>query len=116
MRIRRKNKRNEQVAGKLRDRWIDNAMHWYKKVHREVRTGTTRNTEENGMSMRERRRVKRPSIEWSCYMTMHLLREPFACVASDTRAASLKTSVTPRLCLAEHSAEGFQVRGLWLTG
>ncbi len=64
------------------------------------------------MSMRKRRSVESVSIEWSCYMTMHLLREPFVCVASDTRAASLKTSVTPRLCFEEHSAAGFKVREL----
>ena len=66
------------------------------------------------MSMR--RSVERVSIEWSCYMTMHLLSELFVRVASDTRAASLKTSVTPRLCFEEHSAAGFQLRNMWVTG
>jgi hypothetical protein len=61
--------------------------------------------------MKGRRSAERVSIEWSCYMTMHLERE-FVCVANDTRAASLKTSVTPRLCFEEHSAAGFQVRKL----
>ena len=56
------------------------------------------------------------SIEWYCYMMMHLLSELFVRVASDTRAASLKTSVTPRLCFEEYSAAGFQVRRLWVTG
>ena len=40
-------------------------------------------------------------------MTMHLLPEPFGFVASATRAVSLKTSVTPRLCFEEHSATSF---------
>jgi hypothetical protein len=46
-------------------------------------------------------------------MMMHLPSE-FLRVASATRAASLKTSVTPRLCIEEHSAAGTQVRKLWV--
>lgn len=67
------------------------------------------------MSTKGRRYVERVSIEWSDYMTMHLLPELFVCVVSETRAASLKTSVTPRLCFEEHSAAGPQVRKLWVT-
>ena len=66
--------------------------------------------------MSGRRRAEMVSIEWACYIMMHLLSELFVRVASDTRAASLKTSVTPRLCFEEHSAAGFQVRRLWVTG
>lgn len=36
-------------------------------------------------------------------MTQPELSAPFARVASETRAASKKTSVTPRLCFALHS-------------
>lgn len=64
------------------------------------------------MSMRGRRCIERVSIEWSCYMMMHLLPELFGFMASATRAASLKTSVTPRLCFEEHSVAGFQIRNL----
>ena len=77
-----------------------------------VRTRFTRDTEKIGMSTKRRRSVEKESIEWSYYMTMHLPLGPFVCVASATRATSLKTSVTPRLCLEEHSAAVLQIRKL----